>query len=140
MKVSIPVVLVHPRDKKCVLTQDELAFVRNLVWEAKSNDAASTERNLAALLASSLKFKSKKAFKLELTALDIDPLSIAVYSKNQVLTAWNIRYMTNLVKCAIQHPNSILILPDYIQVSDASTKPMISAPRKRKPSKKKKEK
>lgn len=138
--MSIPVVLVHPRDKKCVLTQEELAFVRHLVWEAKSTDAVSTEKNLATLLSSSLKFKSKKAFKLELTALEIDPLSVSVTSRNQVLTAWNIRYMTNLVKCACQHPNSILILPDYIQVSDAAPKPAKAAPRKRSAAKKKKEK
>jgi len=138
MQVTIPVIRIHTTDKKYVLTQEDLSLVKSLVWAAKSTDTKTTDKNLAELLDSKLKFKNKKAFKLTISALDIDPTDVKVTSAIHDLSAWNVHYMENLVKCAAQHPNSILILPNYVKVGEVGKAKPVKT--KAKPKLKKKDK
>jgi hypothetical protein len=117
---KIPTIIVTMKDKKYKLTREDFSFVRQLVLGARDISHTETAERVRVLLASSLKFKNKKVFTLTLEPLAVDTARFTIASSHSELSAWDIHYMSNLIKCAALQPDTVVILPSYITIDSPS--------------------
>ena len=133
--ISLSVIKVKISDKKYLMSRADLDQVRALITETKADDNKETQKRLDAVLAGKHVLNSKVKYTLELTTINLTQEVFYICSTRSSLNMRQVEHMSKVVRCAITAPNTLLVFPDYIVVSD--TPPVnIVAPKKQRRGKK----
>jgi hypothetical protein len=133
--ISLSVVKIKVSDEKCLLTRYELDQVRTLLCAIKSDDPKATRVRMEEVMASKHTFENKKEYTLSLDTVKLGDV-FYVWSTRHALTEKTTAQISKLITCAISAPNTLLVFPDYIVISDVpptpTSKPKPKAKRKKK--------
>jgi hypothetical protein len=136
--ISISVVKVLVKDTNYLLARHDLTQIRELLHSVRDESKKVTQSQLDEVFQVVHKLESGVSYKLSLDSVNLNPGPFFIYSKRHVLNQREIEHMSKLVRCAITAPNTLLVFPDYIVVSNDPPPPAEPTKRKRAPRKDKK--
>ena len=133
--ISLSVIKIKVANKKLLLTRADLDHIRGVITNAKAHSDKDTQQRLDAVLAAKYTLPSGTVCTLSLDTVKLNSDVIYVYSTRHVLNQNETARLIKVVNCAMSAPNTLLVFPDYIVVSDTPP-PDPSAPKSRKRGKK----
>ena len=134
--ISLSVVKVKFRDKKFMMTRAALDHIRGLLTSVRGASDKDAQTQLDGILAAKHELPDTHTpYTLSLDTVKLNSDVIYVYSTIHTLNQRETDRLVKIVNCAITAPNTLLVFPDYIVISDTPA-PDAAAPKTRKRGKK----
>lgn len=121
--ISISVIKVKVEKPKYILHRKDLEQIKELLHSARSATDQAADKRIEEILATPHMLNGKIKYTLSHEAVNLNGENIYIYSTLHQLKPEDVTRMIKLVKCAIQAPNTLLVFPDYIVISDTPPDP-----------------
>jgi len=116
--ITLSVVKIKIPNKKALTTRADLDYIRGLITGVKAETDKDTQQNLNTVLAGKYKLPSGVRCTLSLDTVRLNSDFVYVYSTKHTLSRAETERLLKVVQCAMASPNTLLVFPDYIVISD----------------------
>lgn len=117
--ITLSVVKIKVKNKSYILSRKDLEQVRSLLNDVYRDSSKEMHKELTSVLASSHALSNRVKYTLQLDEIKLeDGAQFHIYSIRHKLSISQAAHMIKMVQCAINAPNTMIVLPDYIVVSE----------------------
>jgi hypothetical protein len=116
--ISLSVIKVKFRDKTHLMTRAALDHIREQITSIKGETDKDTKDKLDIILKAKHKLPDNTPYSLVLDTVKLNSDVIYVYSTRHTLNQAETARLVKVVNCAMTAPNTLLVFPDYIVISD----------------------